>query len=37
MDINDVHISKKNKLSHESEIETEEDCMIVDPVLETIT
>ena len=32
MDIDYVHISKKLKFSNESEIDTEEDCMIVDPV-----
>ena len=37
MDIDDVHINKKFKFSYESEIETKKDCMIVDPILESIT
>ena len=37
MDIDEVHINKKFKFSHESEIKTKEDCMIVDPVPESIT
>lgn len=35
MDIDYVHIRKKFKFSHESEIE--EDCMTVDPIPESIT
>ena len=37
MDTDEVHIIKKFKFSHESEIDMEEDCMIVDPIPESIT
>ena len=37
MDTDDVHIIKKFKFSHESEIEIKEDCMIMDLVPKSIT
>lgn len=36
MDIDEVHVNKKPKFSSHNEIEIEKDCMIIDPVLESI-
>ena len=35
MDIDEGHINKKFKLSHNNEIQGEEDCMIIDSILES--